>query len=140
MPRWEPQKISTKLCRLFDGGYCTVADFARLSGESVRTIEWVTNHPAAKIDRELEMSIGKVLSTFMRANPELYDTTPPAPNRGVLEDESPREDERIFTLRRRTNGKWFCTIRMPADEVDDTTVAWLWRVLEKKEGRHLKAI
>jgi hypothetical protein len=135
MAVWQPHKLSIQLGRLFDGGYCDVDTFARLCGESPRLIEKIVSSPGFRVSRECELRIGRILAGFMVKNPELYhDPGPPQrdPKRGVFEQASHRTDERQFALYD-SRGKWRGTFLLPAEECDDATMEWLWRVLNKRD-------
>lgn len=64
---------------------------------------------------------------------------PYEPTHGVIEESSPRDDERVFTLKR-SNGKWAYIITMPADEVDEKEIELLWRLLRRKERHRLRIV
>jgi hypothetical protein len=135
MAVWEPQKLSTKLGRLFDAGYSNVDTFARECGESPKLIEAIVNRPALRISRGCEMRIRKVLSAYLRLHPELYHDPGPAEpvhRHKVVEIRSHRKDERRFELYD-TRGRWRGTWVGPADEIDEAEIGWLWRVLRKKD-------
>lgn len=138
MAHWEPQKLATKLCRILDGRLCDIATFARLCEESPRTIEWIVKHPGGKIPRDAELRIGRVVATFLDKYPDLMEH-PAVRNRGVFEQATHRKDERAFALYD-SRGKWRGTHIFPANEVDEGTIAALWRVLEKKDPTRLKVI
>lgn len=59
--------------------------------------------------------------------------------RGVVEESSPRDDERVFTLRDHC-GKWRGTFRLPVDEVTPETIQWLWQLLDSKDPLRLMVI
>jgi hypothetical protein len=59
--------------------------------------------------------------------------------RGVIEESSPRDDERVFTLRG-NRGKWCGTIRLPTEDVTADTIRWLWQVLQLRDSVRLTII
>lgn len=54
------------------------------------------------------------------------------PVRGVIEESSPRDDERVFSLRDH-NGNWRGTVRLPADEATPDAIQKLWRELDDRD-------
>jgi hypothetical protein len=132
-----PNRLSTQLCKLFDGGYTTVKEFARLSNESPRTIEWIANRPGALVDRETEFRIGKVLAGFKRKFPEITWDLEPRPRRRIVEEETHRGDERRFTLYN-SEGRWCGTWECPVEDVDDGMLEYMDRYLARKDANKLK--
>lgn len=153
MAVYQPHKLSTQLCRLFDSGRCTVDQFARLLDESPTLIERVANNPAVKVNPELHLRIGKVLAKYHRAYPETRplseykfaqqrSAATPIADRiekkaGVVEESSPREDERVFSLRD-VSGRWRYIVTTRSEDTDDEEIEVLWRLLQWKEKRRLQ--
>lgn len=138
MAVWEPHKLSTKLCRLFDSGLCDVTTFAKLTGDDPKLIERVTNNPGFRINRETEFRIGKVLAQYMRNFPELYhDPGPVIPppkesKRGVVEVLLRTEDWRGFEVRF-SNGRVEMYVEWPAKSVTQGRIDGLWRWLDRED-------
>jgi hypothetical protein len=128
-------RLSTKLCRLFDGGYTDINTFARLSGESPRTIEWLTNRPGARIDRETEFRISKTLAAFCRKFPELqWDVAPPEKRGAIVEVETHRKDEKSYELYD-SSGEWLGTWTCPASDAEIALEGLNRHLMERDKGR-----
>lgn len=132
-----PNSLATTICKILDGGYTDVKTLARLCNESTRTIEWLTK-PGARIDRDTEFRIGKVLASFKRMYPELSWDIAPQPKRRIVKQEHHRSDEALFELYDDA-GKWRGTWLCPADDVDEDMHADFERYLDKrtKGKRHI---
>ena len=134
-----PNQLATKLCRLFDGGYCDVNTFARLSGISPRSIEWLTKPGARQPDRDTEFRITRTLAGFMRKYPELYwDVAPPEKRGQIVEIETHHKDERTFELYNQ-EGDWMGTWTCPESEAE-LALQGLNRWLTEHGARKLKVM
>lgn len=129
---WEPQKLATKLCRLFDSGYTNVDELARLCGLDPKLIEKAANKPGLKLDRDTEFRITKVISGFMRKNPELYREPAKKSKRGVEEIVLRAKDWRGFEVTFST-GKVGMYVEWPSDQVTQARIDGLWRWLQKED-------
>jgi hypothetical protein len=135
MAVWRPQDLSTKLCKLFDAGYCDVKTFARQCEEPYQLIEAVTNRPGMRISRGLQMRIGKVLSGYMRLHPDLYHDPGPlerSSKRGVEEVELRSRDWRGFEITDST-GACILYVEIPRKKAKQENVDKLWQYLEEED-------
>ena len=134
MAHWEPQKLSTKLCRLFDGGYSDVMTFARECELPPHVIEMVCNKPGIRIDRDTEFRIRKVLSFYLRQNRALYRVMDRAPDskRRVEEVELRTRDWRGFEVYN-SDGKCIMYIEWPKSSVTQARIDGLWKYLDRED-------
>lgn len=134
MAHWEPQKLSTKLCRLFDGGYATIQQFAKEAELPPHVIETACNKPGVRIDRDTEFRIRKVLSFYLRQNRALYRVMdrPPDSKRRVEEVELRTRDWREFEVYD-SNGRCILYIGKPRSQVTQAFIDGLWRYLDRED-------
>lgn len=134
MPVWEPHKISTKLCRLFDSGISNVGEFARRADLPAHFVQDVCNKPGIRINRDIEFRVGRVLSAYLREHPELYRIMdePPEKKRGVVEVVLRSRDWRGFEVCN-SDGKCVMYVEWPTKSVTQNRIDGLWRWLDKED-------
>lgn len=129
---WDPHKLSTKLCRLFDSGYTNVDELARLCGLDPKLIEKAANKPNLRLDRDTEFRITKAIAGFMRKHPETYREPERVSKRRVEEVVLRSKDWRGFEVVA-SNGKCVMYVEWPAKEVTQSRIDGLWRWLDKED-------
>lgn len=131
---WDPHKLSTKLCRLFDSGVTSVDEFARRADLPPHFIEDVCNKPGIRINREIEFQIGRALAAYLRENPDLYRAidAPPESKRRVEEVVLRSKDWRGFEIIN-SDGRCLMYVEWPRKDTTQARIDGLWRWLDKED-------
>jgi hypothetical protein len=137
MAVFQAHSLSSQLCRILDSRLATVEDIARVADETPAMIERLARSDL-KLDRQTELRVRGAISYFFKRHPRLREN-PLDSKRGVVEDPSPRTDERQFTINR-TNGQWLMTVRLPSGECDEAMLELFWRILDWRDPHRLKVI